>query len=225
MSDNTHHQYIPGAHLSHALKNARTDDLPIETLSITHLTVTDSVFRRRYGNNVVVYDESGEKDGFSHRAAVLISNENTAKMVYWLKGGLAEFSTAYPQFCASKLVNIDTLDEVHWAKTNERLATQDNTGNIEYAKLSPEELAIATEETGSFDSNPVYSLRQLQRHLINAVWYGKKEPFGDIPISILPGLYLGSCQTARRDFIKQYNIKHILRLGWGFPNHCSPQEV
>ncbi|KAI9205613.1 uncharacterized protein BJ171DRAFT_500945 [Polychytrium aggregatum] len=73
-------------------------------------------------------------------------------------------------------------------------------------------------------SHPVDKLRLLQAHLVDSVWYGKTNP-GDEPIPILPQvLYLGSCFTATQPLVSQYNIKQIIRLGWGFVNHCVDSD-
>lgn len=79
-------------------------------------------------------------------------------------------------------------------------------------------------------------VRQVQRHLVASVWYGKRSPYGDIPVRILdhgvcplrsnlPTVYLGSSHTPTPEFVREYNIDVILRLGWGFKDLVPPDEV
>ncbi|TPX34751.1 hypothetical protein SmJEL517_g02778 [Synchytrium microbalum] len=64
---------------------------------------------------------------------------------------------------------------------------------------------------------PVLAIKVKQLHLVDAVWYGKVVPFGDVPLAILDNfLYLGSCFAARPDLLRQNKITRVLRLGWGF---------
>ncbi|KAJ3080068.1 hypothetical protein HK102_003340, partial [Quaeritorhiza haematococci] len=73
--------------------------------------------------------------------------------------------------------------------------------------------------------DPITALREKQSHLVEAVWYGKVDPVGDIPLLILPPfLFLGSCFAARLECIRACKIKHIVRLGWGFVNHASEDD-
>jgi hypothetical protein len=71
----------------------------------------------------------------------------------------------------------------------------------------------------------VIHLRQIQKHLVASVWYGKISPYGDIPVRILDGLFLGSSHTSSRSLVQEYDINLIIRLGWGFVNHFRPGEV
>ncbi|TPX50436.1 hypothetical protein SeMB42_g02233 [Synchytrium endobioticum] len=74
---------------------------------------------------------------------------------------------------------------------------------------------------------PVLSIKAKQLHLVDAVWYGKVVPFGDVPLPILDDfLYLGSCFAARPDLLKTHKIRRVLRLGWGFatPEHLEEDD-
>ncbi|KAJ3023376.1 UNVERIFIED_CONTAM: hypothetical protein HDU68_008642 [Siphonaria sp. JEL0065] len=89
-------------------------------------------------------------------------------------------------------------------------------------------------------NSPTHDLRNLQHHLVSAVWYGKRVPAGDVavPIShLLPTtpnnctppqpmhqynkvtnfLHLSSCYAAAdASELRSKNIRHVVRLGWGF---------
>ncbi|KAJ3236151.1 hypothetical protein HDU78_004745 [Chytriomyces hyalinus] len=107
----------------------------------------------------------------------------------------------------------------------------------------------------SKSNSPTHDLRMLQQHLIASVWYGKRNPEGDIAVPILHPLakepttsqsslrqlpaqpqrsnpprtspiattqiadflHLSSCYAAADPVeLKKRNIRHVVRLGWGF---------
>ncbi|KAJ3058052.1 hypothetical protein HDU98_005833, partial [Podochytrium sp. JEL0797] len=92
-------------------------------------------------------------------------------------------------------------------------------------------------------NSPTHDLRNLQHHLVAAVWYGKRVPAGDVAVPIAhvsscssststdgrrnggvggcqkvtSFLHLSSCYAAAdaRE-LKEKGIRHVVRLGWGF---------
>lgn len=116
---------------------------------------------------------------------------------------------------------------------NESNEKENNTQNPEYATLLPDEISLYESSiVKSCGDSPlqcpesaIMKLRQIQKHLVASVWYGKVSPYGDIPVRILDGLYLGSSHTSTRKLVEEYDIGMLLRLGWGFVNHFRPGEV
>ncbi|KAJ3218820.1 Dual specificity protein phosphatase 10 [Clydaea vesicula] len=234
---NLAHGHLPGSY---------TNSL----IDLDCVSQNDVYLKRRIDRKVVVFDEEGSVNGWAYQCCQILLLENKVESCCYLKGGLRNFNYKYgyltktnlEEKCSAQLQNNPNL-EFEWVNVNEKILkgekdqefisklddTDENKENKlmdkEYAALNKKEIELINSdyninfENGSV--SPVYLLKLQQKHLVNSVWYGKRAPYGDLPIMILPHLFLGSSQTASKELVKKYNIKHILRLGWGFIDECD----
>ncbi|KAI8810848.1 hypothetical protein BJ742DRAFT_160920 [Cladochytrium replicatum] len=188
--------------------------------------------------------EPRKQHSFVSQFARLLVREGRCRSVRVVLGGVGEFAKAYPDMVCSRssvcMASLPRLPIV--TKTSGSLfgaqplpqgPFEPPTGS-DYAPIlnegysvGPGEFRYASNLNPSSTDSEVLSPAQIralkakQTHLIHSVWYGKSFPIGDEPLVILqPYLFLGSCFAARKECVQKYRIKHIIRLGWGFRNHC-----
>ncbi|KAJ3096747.1 Dual specificity protein phosphatase 10 [Phlyctochytrium planicorne] len=213
-------------------------------LSWDLMQVNDIWFHRRLDGDIVIYDDDGDPYGFAASVAFIIQCYNRARSVRYLQGGIKAFGEMFPLLVHP--VPVLTADEegkpllpVSPDPPNPRMtpeptsfAEQEVTRHLNQSPLSQfphliRRSAVIPNRT-EFPHIPrtissVRDLQEVQAHLIASVWYGRKEPVGDLPLPILPPfLYLGSCFAAHRHHVgyPHNNIRHVLRLGWGFEDQC-----
>ncbi|KAJ3400596.1 dual specificity phosphatase 19 [Chytridiales sp. JEL 0842] len=172
-------------------------------------------FSRRFDSNVIIIDEDGFADGFAATIAVILELEGVCASARYLRNGIRGLHQQYP-----KLLSLESLSKR--TPLPNASSYQQATKSILYPHLEPSDPArlfphlIPTTDT-------VQDLRDRQTHLVKSVWYGRLSPCGDLPIPIIPSfLYLSSCLAAKPDLCASRNIRHIIRLGWGFQDHCDP---
>lgn len=162
--------------------------------------VTESLsLKRRIGNIVIVYDEDGiDQTCHAARVSHLFAQDGSCEASYYLIGGLGSFSQTYPEFFS------------------------DPRGALASSIIHSSLLNTLNGLQGEY---PVYDLRIHQQHLVDSVWFGKQIPHGDLPLCIVPDyLYLSSCLAASRQTLLDHGITHVLRLGWGFTDHVTPDD-
>jgi hypothetical protein len=170
--------------------------------------------------------------------------------IYYLVGGITQFASLFPYLLNEKVPEVPPLDENEWVSQNQGFRHSEgfasgygsvgssHINDPEFPILGPEEVALvmSSNQIQRVDSpqgtspplNPsstIMHLRQIQKHLVASVWYGKRVPHGDVPVRIIDRLFLGSSHTSTRELVQKYDIGMILRLGWGFVDHLGPDEV
>jgi protein-tyrosine phosphatase len=186
--------------------------------------IDDSHFPRRTHCNVIVLDEIGEAHGFAATVACVLEVEGACPSVRYLKGGVQQFSKIYPELTSPRdsllddpssplqlYTSLDNNDNSNGEKNNDNISKEYSIESIDlFPHLQPSE-------------DPVRDLKERQLHLVSSVWYNKVSPCGDLPIPIIPSfLYLSSCLAATPEHCEPRNIRHIIRLGWGFVDFCDP---
>ncbi|KAI8893935.1 protein-tyrosine phosphatase-like protein [Globomyces pollinis-pini] len=198
---------IPGArhfpHLKSTLKphvwiNQEDRNILSETGDDNGFTTPDfspgnSIFNQRIGGHVIVYDEDGLTDGAAQSVAHWIREEGECISCVYLQGGMTEFIKQYPTL----------LTNSSYPSTN--LVNHDFLGSL-----------------GNIPSeNPIQSIKWMQQELVDSVWFGKHIP-GDQPSPIIDDfLYLSSCFACNQQHLDRYDIKNVIRMGWGFQNDCD----
>ncbi|KAL2911491.1 Dual specificity protein phosphatase 10 [Polyrhizophydium stewartii] len=184
-----------GQDLGHGQGGYDADHHPPDLIEFDR--VDSSIFRHRIGNVVVVLDEEGGHDGFAAHIAALLRREGLCRAAVFLSGGLRQLAALYP----SLLLPCPPPESTATLNAN-----------------------FLQSLAGLADTDPVGDLRERQNQLVQAVWFGSASP-PDTPQLIVPDfLYLASCLAATRELLASNKITHVIRLGWGFTNHCAPED-
>ena len=147
-----------------------------------------SSFDLKWHKFIITVDDYGLPDG--------LASKNRDQFVrhghpcQYLKGGLKSFLAMYPILCK-------TASSPSKSDVNERLL-----GGL----------------AGLPGQLPIQTLVSYQKHLVDCVWFDKKVPVGDLPLLVYGDhLYLSSCLAVKKENLDAADIKHVIRLGWGFP--------
>eukprot|EP00834_Sanchytrium_tribonematis_P006146 NODE_427_length_7663_cov_0.258461.p3 type:complete len:328 gc:universal NODE_427_length_7663_cov_0.258461:3463-2480(-) len=65
----------------------------------------------------------------------------------------------------------------------------------------------------------ITELRELQKNLIQSVWYPLKAQYKDFPRQILDNIYLSGKEGATPEHMKQYKIDVVIRIGFFLEQH------
>ncbi|KAJ3116958.1 hypothetical protein HDU96_008248 [Phlyctochytrium bullatum] len=212
---------------SRAARKSLLDDLDyfhlcaLEPWDLTQ--VSDLVFHRRIDSDVVVYDDEGRDRGFAAAFAEVLRGFGRCRSVRFLSGGMRAFKAKYPVVC--KPVGVVPLEDNGHERALHRTPS-DPSWDHPTPQRRPTRRSTTVPDLRHFPHLPrttssVHDLREVQSHLVSAVWYNRTHPVGDLPLPIHPpNLYLGSCYAAQPEAVAERGIRHVVRLGWGFGDWC-----
>jgi hypothetical protein len=87
-------------------------------------------------------------------------------------------------------------------------------------KLTPIPNSVNHKLLGSLAGVDIDHLQKLQKHLVDSVWFGKRH--SEKPSEIIPDfLYLSSCHACNKMVLDLHDIKHVVRIGWGFQTDAN----
>jgi hypothetical protein len=87
-------------------------------------------------------------------------------------------------------------------------------------KLTPIPNSVNHKLLGSLAGVDIPHLQKLQKHLVDSVWFGKRHT--EKPSEIIPDfLYLSSCHACNEKVLALHDIKHVIRIGWGFQTDAN----
>ena len=212
---------------AHALQNMdlisekllHVDPLKCSNLHIYSVFESDpkskQFLRRLSTHRILIYDDDGASDGLAMKLAYLFVGNGVKFPVTVLQGGLRGLVEAYP----SLILNEQDLIESNAVKITEHQCRLNREDTIKL--IQSQNVHTASEALGHYDfMSPMMALKLKQRHLIQSVWLNLVDPIGDVPLEVVPGLFLSSYKALSfKNALTQCNIKHVIRLGEGYAHN------